>query len=99
VVGVIAASGRDRDGSLLLQGGTHGLPAGSGRDAGSGWEELASHEVARRLFELVAALAALHQAVTYGWLLDSLDPSERWQFGSALEDWVTRALADPVLSG
>jgi aminoglycoside/choline kinase family phosphotransferase len=63
-----------------------------------GWEELASYDVTSRLFERVGPLAAMHQAITYLWLLDSLDPSERWQFGSALEDWVTRALAGPVLS-
>ncbi len=64
-----------------------------------GWEELASHEVATQLLERVAPLAAMHQVITYRWLFDSLDPSEHWQFGSALEDWVTRALAEPVLSG
>lgn len=63
-----------------------------------GWEELASYDVTSHLFERVAPLAAMHQAITYRWLLDSLDPNERWQFGSALEDWVTRALAGPVLS-
>jgi aminoglycoside phosphotransferase (APT) family kinase protein len=63
-----------------------------------GWEELASHEVTRHLFECVVPLAAMHQVITYRWLLDSLDPSERWQFGSALEDWLTRALAEPALS-
>ena len=51
-----------------------------------------------RLFELVEPLAAMHQVITYRWLLDSLDPSERWQFGSAMEDWLTRALAGPELS-
>ena len=64
-----------------------------------GWEELAPYEVTSRLFELVEPLAAMHQVITYRWLLDSLDPSERWQFGSAMEDWVTRALAEPMLSG
>ena len=63
-----------------------------------GWEGFAPHDVASHLFELVTPLAALHQVITYRWLLDSLDPSERWQFGSALEDWVARALAGPVLS-
>ena len=62
-----------------------------------GWEELASYEVTSRLFELVEPLAAMHQVITYRWLLDSLDPSERWQFGSAMEDWLTRALAGPEL--
>jgi hypothetical protein len=38
-------------------------------------------------------LAAMHQAITYRWLLGSLDPSERSQFGSAFQDWVARALA------
>jgi aminoglycoside phosphotransferase (APT) family kinase protein len=51
-----------------------------------GWEELAPYEVTSRLFELVAPLAAMHQVITYRWLLDSLAPSERWQFGSALEE-------------
>ena len=60
-----------------------------------GWEELAPHDVTSRLFDLALPLAAMHQVVTYRWLLDSLDPSERWQFGSALEDWATRALDDP----
>ena len=60
-----------------------------------GWEELASYEVTSRLFELVEPLAAMHQVITYRWLLDSLDPSERWQFGGAMEDWLTRALAGP----
>jgi hypothetical protein len=63
-----------------------------------GWEELASYEVTTRLFELVEPLAAMHQVITYRWLLDSLDPTERWQFGSAMEDWLTRALARPELS-
>ena len=58
-----------------------------------GWEDFASHDVASDLFERMAPLAAMHQAITYRWLLDSLDPSERWQFGSALQDWVARALA------
>jgi hypothetical protein len=62
------------------------------------WEELAPYEVTSRLFELVEPLAAMHQVITYRWLLDSLDPSERWQFGSAMEDWLTRALAGPELS-
>ena len=62
-----------------------------------GWEELASYDVTSRLFELVEPLAAMHQVITYRWLLDSLDPSERWQFGSAMEDWLTRALAGPEL--
>ena len=57
-----------------------------------GWEELAPYEVTSHLFELVEPLASMHQVITYGWLLDSLDPSERWQFGSAMEDWLTRAL-------
>ena len=63
-----------------------------------GWEELAPYEVTSRLFELVEPLAAMHQVITYRWLLDSLDPSERWQFGGAMEDWLTRALAGPELS-
>jgi len=63
-----------------------------------GWRDLASHEVATDLFERAAPVAAMHQAITYRQLLNSLDPSERWQFGSALEDWVTRALAAPSLS-
>ncbi len=63
-----------------------------------GWEDFASHDVASDLFERMAPLAAMHQAITYRWLLDSLDPSERWQFGSALQDWVARALAAPSLS-
>jgi hypothetical protein len=62
-----------------------------------GWEELASYDVTSRLFELIEPLAAMHQVITYRWLLDSLDPSERWQFGSAMEDWLTRALAAPEL--
>ena len=62
-----------------------------------GWQELAPYEVTSRLFELVEPLAAMHQVITYRWLLDSLDPSERWQFGSAMEDWLTRALAGPEL--
>jgi hypothetical protein len=62
-----------------------------------GWEELASYDVTSRLFELVEPLAAMHQVITYRWLLDSLDPSERWQFGSAMEDWLTRALAGSEL--
>ena len=63
-----------------------------------GWKDLASHDVASDLFERMAPLAAMHQAITYRSLLDSLDPSERWQFGSALQDWVSRALAAPSLS-
>ena len=62
-----------------------------------GWEDLASYDVISRLFELVEPLTAMHQVITYRWLLDSLDPSERWQFGSAMEDWLTRALAGPEL--
>ena len=62
-----------------------------------GWEGLAPYEVTSRLFELVTPLAAMHQVITYLWLLDSLDPSERWQFGGAMEDWLTRALAGPEL--
>ena len=61
-----------------------------------GWEEIASHEVTSQLFEQVVPLAAMHQVITYRWLFDSLDPSEHWQFGSALEDWLTRALAGPA---
>ena len=63
-----------------------------------GWGDFASHDVASDLFERMAPLAAMHQAITYRWLLNSLDPSERWQFGSALQDWVARALAAPSLS-
>ena len=63
-----------------------------------GWEESAPYDVTSRLFELVAPLAAMHQAITYRWLLGSLDPSERWQFGSALEDWLARGLTEPVSS-
>ena len=63
-----------------------------------GWEELAPYEVTSRLFDLVEPLAAMHQVITYRWLLDSLDPSERWQFGGAMEDWLTRALAEPARS-
>ena len=63
-----------------------------------GWEDLASRDAASELFERMAPLAAMHQAVTYRSLLDSLDPSERWQFGSALHDWVIRALAAASLS-
>ncbi len=58
-----------------------------------GWEELASYDVTSRLFELVEPLAAMHQVITYRWLLDALDPSECWQFGSAMEDWLARGLA------
>ncbi len=63
-----------------------------------GWEDFASHDVASDLFERMAPLAAMHQAITYRWLLGSLDPSERWQFGSAFQDWVARALAPRSLA-
>ena len=63
-----------------------------------GWEEFAPYDVARHVFELVTPLAAMHQVISYRWLLESLDPSERWQFGSALDDWLARALDGPAPS-
>jgi Ser/Thr protein kinase RdoA (MazF antagonist) len=63
-----------------------------------GWRDVAGHEEAVNWFERITPLAAMHQAMSYRMLLGSLDPSERWQFGSALEDWVIRALRAPSMS-
>ena len=49
-------------------------------------------------FERTEPLAAMHQAMSYRSLLGPLDPSERWQFGSALAAWVIRALRAPAIS-
>ncbi|MEA2579328.1 MAG: hypothetical protein QOE83_220 [Actinomycetota bacterium] len=63
-----------------------------------GWRDVAEHEEAINWFEQIEPLAAMHQAMSYRRLLGSLDQSERWQFGSALEDWVIRALRAPSMS-
>ncbi|MEO8477784.1 MAG: aminoglycoside phosphotransferase family protein [Actinomycetota bacterium] len=57
-----------------------------------GWRDFVDREEAIRLFERTEPIAAMHQAISYRSLLSSMDPSELWQFGSALEDWVIRAL-------
>jgi aminoglycoside phosphotransferase (APT) family kinase protein len=61
-----------------------------------GWRDVAEHEEAIRWFERIEPLAAMHQAISYQRLLGSLDKTQRWQFGSALEDWVIRALRAPA---
>ncbi|MEA2520837.1 MAG: hypothetical protein QOI81_483 [Actinomycetota bacterium] len=63
-----------------------------------GWRDLVEGEEAINWFERIEPLAAMHQAISYRRLLESLDQSERWQFGSALEDWVVRALRAPAMS-
>jgi phosphotransferase family enzyme len=63
-----------------------------------GWRDVVELEEAIHWFERTEPLAAMHQAMSYRALLGSLDPSERWQFGSALEDWVIRALGARALS-
>jgi aminoglycoside phosphotransferase (APT) family kinase protein len=63
-----------------------------------GWRDVAEHEEAVNWFERITPLATMHHAMSYRMLLGSLDPSERWQFGSALEDWVIRALRAPDMS-
>lgn len=62
------------------------------------WRDVVDPEDAADLLELTEPLGAMHQAISYRWLLDSMDPGERWQFGSALEDWVMRALTSRVLT-
>ena len=63
-----------------------------------GWRDVVDPEEGIGWFQRMEPLAAMHQAISYRWLLSSLDPSERWQFGSALQDWVIRALRAPAMS-
>jgi aminoglycoside phosphotransferase (APT) family kinase protein len=63
-----------------------------------GWSDLLPHDEAVELFERTQPIAAMHQAISYQAIIESLDPSQRWEWSSHLPWWLTRALESPHLS-
>ena len=57
-----------------------------------GWENLMPHDEAETLFRRTEPLLAMHHAISYREILDSLDPTERWQWESHLPWWLDKAL-------
>jgi hypothetical protein len=57
-----------------------------------GWDSLTPHDETVALFRRTERLLAMHHAISYQEILDSLDPTERWQWESHLPWWLDKAL-------